>query len=75
VLLSAPVPLDVIPNVSAFLSSAIPAAAGVRHRQRDAHGITEEITRPRTTLDALADRARRHGEQIRKLAGHAGRRR
>ncbi|HXL16705.1 MAG TPA: hypothetical protein VN961_04195 [Streptosporangiaceae bacterium] len=33
-------------------------------------GITDEIALLRTALDALADRDRRHEDQIRKLAGH-----
>jgi len=45
------------------------------HRHRAASsgtlaGITDEIALLRTALDALADRVRRHEDQIRKLAGH-----
>jgi hypothetical protein len=37
-------------------------------------GITDEITLLRTALDALANRVRRHEEQIRKLASTSQRR-
>ncbi len=42
------------------------------HRRRTADsgtlaGITDELTLLRTALDALADRVRRHEEQIRKI--------